>query len=459
MDSDKQNNLVRPVRRRPRRQPSATLPPGGASGGTDRSEKTGTGRRGATNAAGPLPLPENGTVVVVGGGPAGSFFAIQLLRRSRAAGRSITVIIIEKKSEICFYSPLPFCSREGCNYCAGGLSPRLIDGLRAENIVVPDEVIESRPTEVIVHGDWKSIQLPVPEGREMLSVFRGSRPRQRTGRYANFDTFLLHLAADEGAQVITAEVNDVRYSAAGKPLISYRTATAAEGEPADTIEADLAVFAGGVNRSPGMDVRDDPVLTALQRMIPRLRPPKVRKAVIAEMTGREDRVRMIDGELHLVQYGSKDLHVEMASVMPKKGWLTTVLLGKSVDRAQHSASLDLVDRFLQLPNVQRLVPHGSELQGPVLLQAEHDRRGGQEPRRCPGGADRRPGRGPAVQGRRVLSASPRRIGAGRLCPQPRHRPEELWRGTTGRRSASFMPTTGTAASSFCSAVMSSRTRP
>ena len=209
----------------------------------------------------------------------------------------MNVIILEKKTEICFYSPVPFSSWEGCNYCAGGVSPRLVDGLRAEGIVVPDEVIESRPTEIVVHGDWKSIQLPVPEGREMLSVFRGSRPRQRTGRYVNFDTFLLHLAADEGAQVITADVNDVRYSAEGKPVVSYRTVAGrragrhpADGGPLDaTIEADFAVFAGGVNRSPGMDLRNDPVLAALQRMIPGLRPPKVRKAVIAEMRAGEDR--------------------------------------------------------------------------------------------------------------------------------------------------------------------------
>ncbi len=73
-----------------------------------------------------------------------------------------------------------------------------------------------------MHGDWKSIQLPVPEGREMLSVFRGSRPRQRTGRYVNFDTFLLNLAAEEGARVITADVNEVSYSTEGKPIVGYR---------------------------------------------------------------------------------------------------------------------------------------------------------------------------------------------------------------------------------------------
>ncbi len=302
-------------------------------------------------------LPDPATVVVVGGGPAGSFFAIRLLRRARQLGRSVRVIILEKKNEICFYRPVPFCSWEGCNYCAGGVSPRLMDILRENGIAIPEEVIESRPTEIIVHGDWKSIQLPVPNDREMVSVFRGSRPRQRTGRYVNFDTFLLHLAADEGAEVITAEAMDVRYSKSGRPVVGYRTVLEeGSGLPDASVEADFAVFAGGVNRSPGMELRADPLFRSLLEMIPRLRPPKVRRAVIAELTAGEDELRALEGEVHFMQYGSRDLHIEMASLMPKDGWVTAVLVGKSIDRAEPGESLELVRRFVDLPHIRRLLP-------------------------------------------------------------------------------------------------------
>ena len=303
------------------------------------------------------PLPDPATIAVVGGGPAGSFFAIRLLRQARQLGRSIHVIILEKKTEICFYRPVPFCSWEGCNYCAGGVSPRLMDILRENGIAVPEEVIESRPTEIIVHGDWKSIQLPVPEDREMVSVFRGSKPRQRTGRYVNFDTFLLHIAVDEGAEVITAEATDVRYSDGGRPVVSYRTVLEQGSRlPDASVEADFAVFAGGVNRSPGMDLSTDPLCAALRLMIPKLRPPKVRRAVIAELTAGEDELRALEGELHFMQYGSRDLHIEMASLMPKDGWVTAVLVGKSVDRAAPGESLELVRRFVDLPHIRRLLP-------------------------------------------------------------------------------------------------------
>jgi flavin-dependent dehydrogenase len=311
---------------------------------------------------GPLGLASPATVVVVGGGPAGSFLAIRLLRRARELGRLLNLTILEKKTEVCFYRPIAFSSWEGCNYCAGGISPRLADILRENGITLPDEVIESRATEVVVHGDWKSIQLPVPEEREMLSVFRGSRPRQREGRYANFDSFLLQTAADEGAHVVTAEVTGSRYSAAGRPVITYRTGVGADGDLLDqTIEADFAAFAAGVNRSPGMDLGADPLFRALRQMIPGLQPPKVRRAVIAEMQTDEDLLRPLEGEVHFAQYGSRDLDIEMSSLIPKDKWVTVVLLGRSIDRAALSDYVEIVQRFVELPHIQRLLPRKARL--------------------------------------------------------------------------------------------------
>jgi flavin-dependent dehydrogenase len=311
-----------------------------------------------------IALPDPAVVVVVGGGPAGSFFAVRLLRRARQLGRSIRVIILEKKTEVCFYQPVAFCSWEGCNYCAGGISPRLADILAQEGMTLPEEIVESHAAEVVVHGDWKSVRLPVPRGREMLSVFRGSRPRQRPGRYTNFDAFLLQTAVAEGAEMITAEVTDVDYSDAGRPIIKYRAGTGGSDLPEETIEADFAVFAGGVNRPPGMDTNSDALFARLRTMIPRFRPPKVRQAIIAEMRaegGSPDALLAVDGEVHFAQYGSKDLPIEMSSLIPKQQWVTVALLGKSVDRARPSEYLDILQRFVELPHIRRLLPPGVTL--------------------------------------------------------------------------------------------------
>jgi flavin-dependent dehydrogenase len=305
-----------------------------------------------------MTLPDGAKVVVVGGGPAGSFFAIRALRQARELGRTLEVTIFERKTEVCFCQPLAFCSWEGCNYCAGGISPRLADVLKANNLDLPEEVIESRATEVTVHGEWKSIRLPVPEGREMLTVFRGSRPKQRPGRYANFDSFLLHRAVEEGAQMVTAEVCDIRRSPSGRPVVTYQLATE---ETDREIEVDFAAIAAGINRTPGMSLSADPLFQAVAKVMPGLRPPKVRRAVISEMQGAENLLETMEGEVHFAQYGSKDLSIEMSSFVPKGKWITVVLLGKSIDRADPSEYLRILESFVALPHIRRVFPRGVRL--------------------------------------------------------------------------------------------------
>lgn len=296
--------------------------------------------------------------MVVGGGPAASFFAIRVLRRARELERTLDLTILERKTEVCFYRPLAFCSWEGCNYCAGGISPRLADALEENGITLPEEVVEGRASEVIVHGDWKNIVLPVPEDREMLSVFRGSRPKRRPGRYENFDTFLLHQAEQEGARVLTAEVKDVHRCSAGRPVISYQLVTE---ETSREIEAEFAVFAAGVNRMPGMDLAADPLFAALAKLRPGVRPPRVRKAVICEMQAQPDLLRTMEGEVHFAQHGSKELSIEMCSLIPKGDWMTVVLLGKSIDRASPSRYLQIAESYMALPHIRRLLPRRAQL--------------------------------------------------------------------------------------------------
>ncbi len=313
-----------------------------------------------------ITLPDGATIVVVGGGPAGAFFAIRTLKKARELGKKLDILILEKKKELHFCQPASsVVCREGCNYCAGGISPRLADVLRENGLSLPDDIVEGRATALTVHGDWKSVEMPIPEGRELLSVFRGSRPQQRPGRYTNFDSYLLNRATEEGAKVITAEVRDIRYTPSAAPLVSYRVMTDAESRD-ETVEADLVVFAGGANQSPGMDVESDRLFQALKEMIPGFHPPKVRKALICEMQAGEELLQCMKGEVHFAQYGSKDLHIEMSSLIPKGRWITVVLLGKSVDRADPSQYLQVVEHFLELPHIRRLLSKKAKLT-PVCL--------------------------------------------------------------------------------------------
>ena len=311
-------------------------------------------------------LPDGATIVVVGGGPAGAFFAIRMLRGARDLGKHVHLLVLEQKEEVHFGAPMsPATAWEGCNYCAGGISPRLADALSENDLALPAEIVEGKATQITVHGDWKSIEFAIPEGRDMLSVFRGSRPGRRLDRYTNLDSYLLNRAVEEGAQVITAEAQDICYAPSGKPLISYRVAADTGGND-QTIEADLAVFAIGVNRSPGMEVASNPLFEALVNVLPRFHPPRVRKALIVEMEAEGELLGSMQGEMHFVPYGSKDLHIELSSLIPKGRWMTVVMLGRSVDRAPLSQYLQVVERFLDLPHMKRAFPQQARLR-PVCL--------------------------------------------------------------------------------------------
>jgi flavin-dependent dehydrogenase len=300
-------------------------------------------------------LPDGGTVAVVGGGPAAAFFSIQALRGAHERGKDVRVLVFERKMEVARGGCLTGTAWKGCNHCAGGVSPRLTDALKEHGLELPEGVIKGRTSHITVHGDWKNIELPVPPGREMVSVVRGSRPERHPDARFNLDSFLLERAVEEGARVVDAEVRGIRYSGDGRPVIAYRRMGGSE-DASEFAEADLAVFAAGVNRSTDMEEATDPLLTALADVLPGFRPPRGHKAFIVEMETDEELSDAMRGEMHFVPYGSKGLRIELASVIPKGRWTTVVLLGKSIDRAPLSQYLDVVERFLDLPHIKRALP-------------------------------------------------------------------------------------------------------
>ena len=296
----------------------------------------------------------------------GRFFAIELLRRAPTLGARPKVVIIEKKREPQFYAgSCPSVLREGCNYCAGSISPLMADVLGAMGLTLPGHLVEGEPRLLTVHGDWKSIELTVPAGRRMLSVFRGSRPRDRPDRYANFDTYLLDKAVEAGAQLVTAEVEDVRYAPSRRPVVRYRTGRGPQSD-AHELEADFVVLAGGVNQRPGMMVGRGPLFTRLAQLLPGFRPPRVRRALICELVTHPRFLRLVSGEVHFVQYGAKDLRIEMSLLTPKRGCLTLVLIGPCIDHADPSQHVEIAQRFLALHHIRRLLPRRAQWQPACL---------------------------------------------------------------------------------------------
>lgn len=299
------------------------------------------------------PLDPDAKVAVIGGGPAGAFFAIYLLQRAKALGRNLRVAIIERRWPSKTPPPDdPRAAWKGCNYCAGGISPKLNDVLKSLNLRLPEDVIQSRIHSINIQGYWKNIELEVPAGREMLSIYRGVWPLRRAEGHRNLDSFLLQEAAKAGADLIGAEVDDVRFSEGGKPLIRYNA-----GGVEATLEADLAVFATGVNEAPGFRETTGGVLRLLPRLIPGFLPPRRRRALVFELEALPGVPAGLEGTVHFVQYGSKSLRLEMCSLVPKRGFVTVVLMGPSVDALTGPREIqDILRGFLELPHIRKLIP-------------------------------------------------------------------------------------------------------
>ncbi len=182
-----------------------------------------------------LRLDNHSRVCVIGGGPAGSFAAMHLLRLSNLYNLHLEVLVFEPRK---FSRPGP----AGCNRCAGVLSSRLWNNLAELSLSIPPEVIQANLQSYNIHLDQQSIHLERPDpSRHIISVYRGGGPRKGPSpAEGSFDEFLLSQAVQRGVTHVPQRVRAVSWD--GHPVVF----TAHE-----QFHADLLVLAIGINnRSP-----------------------------------------------------------------------------------------------------------------------------------------------------------------------------------------------------------------
>ena len=110
-------------------------------------------------------------IAIIGGGPAGSLFALYVLHYAGIRGIHPEITIYQQRN----FNEL---GPKGCKGCAGILSMSLLRNLDELGLVIPKEVIQSKIDHYAVHSPYTSISISNPE-KEMriLSIYRGGGPR------------------------------------------------------------------------------------------------------------------------------------------------------------------------------------------------------------------------------------------------------------------------------------------
>jgi flavin-dependent dehydrogenase len=273
----------------------------------------------------PLALVDGSRVGVVGGGPAGAFFAYFLLRMAESIGLELAVDI---------YEPRLFShgGPAGCNHCGGIVSESLVQMLAAEGINLPPTVVQRGIDSYMLHMDVGDVRIETPRfEKRIAAVFRGNGPREGNGQnIASFDEHLLKLACSQGAKVIRKLVHKIDWQG-GRPQIV--------GNDCASERYDLVAIAAGVNSQ---------ALNLFRNGAPDYKPAGAVKTFICEFhLGRETIQQCLGSSMHVFLLDLPRL--EFAALIPKGDFVTLCILGKDVDER-------LVEDFLNSPEVRNCFP-------------------------------------------------------------------------------------------------------
>ncbi len=279
-----------------------------------------------------LQLKDGSRVAVMGGGPAGSFFAYFLLDMATRAGLDLQVDIYEPRD---FSRPGPV----GCNMCAGIVSESLVQMLAAEGINLPPTVVQRGIDSYVLHMDVGSarIETPLLEKR-IAATYRGAGPRDlKEFKWGGLDGHLQSLAVAKGARVIHERIGAVDWEAG-------RLRVKARGENMETY--DLLAVTTGVN---------SPALKMFEELNFGYRPPETTKTYLREYLVGAEAVAQTLG--NAIQVFLLDIpRLKFGMLIPKGDYITVCLLGEAIDTP-------LVEAFLEAPEVKNVLPPG-------LLQGE-----------------------------------------------------------------------------------------
>lgn len=281
-------------------------------------------------------LKNGSQIAVIGGGPAGSFFAHFVQKIAKEKGINVQVTIYEGKD---------FTQRgpKGCNMSAAVISETLFEKLEKQNIIIPDRCIQQRIEGYHFQTQDFGISLRHPDPLhqpKIVTVFRGNGPWFSTQtENISFDDFLLRRAERNGTQVIREVVKEVVLPSklGEKARLVYE-----KGGTRHEKAYDLIVGAFGGNTG---------MIEKVRRLNFDYQPPRTIRACQAEISlGRETVERIFGNKIYVFILDIE--HVRYSTITPRGDYATVTLIGKKdITKAQLLG-------FLNHPVVKRIFPEG-----------------------------------------------------------------------------------------------------
>lgn len=279
-------------------------------------------------------LKDGSKIVIIGGGPAGCFFAHFASKIAGERGIKIDITIFEGKD---------FCQKgpRGCNMCAGVISEKLYDELKENGMFPPARCIQKEIEDYYFQTQDGCIEVRNPNpslDKKIITVYRGDGPMfSQQSESISFDNFLLRHVESMGVNISSDIVSDIVLPSNKKEQAKVVFGKRGSREE---IDADLVVGAFGLNTG---------MLEKIKRLGFGYIPPRTVRACQAEIyIGNKNGSNYLDNKIRVFSLGIKA--ITYASFTPRGDYITVTLVGKTDLNKDH-----LVE-FLNHPVVRRTFP-------------------------------------------------------------------------------------------------------
>lgn len=250
------------------------------------------------------PLQDSQTVIIIGGGPAGSSCAISLKTLGRRLGKDINVVLYEGRR----FDP-------DCIKRVGVLAPPLVQTLEETlGVPFPCQAIERKIVGYYLHsGDAK------------IRLHMGGNLSYVTHNIA-IDTYLLEKAREMGVTVLPGRVEAIDF---------YSNKVVVKSDAGGT-EGDVLVGAFGL---------DATTAASLEKVTP-YRRPKPLYSILTKIPASKDYLQGCEDYVHVFLPSMED--IEFGVVTPKLTNFVVNVAGPEVNKGS-------LKRFLSLPEIRELV--------------------------------------------------------------------------------------------------------